>query len=110
MKSDIEKTINGRVADAFSDILPETANKGTILKGAQDLVHAVWIGKIYSKLPKAKTTIPEFFLDAEFEQFLNEAIEECYEKMRLMCRPSGSWADVEWLKQLHKSSYQFDNV
>ena len=38
----------------------------------------VWIGKIYNALPKDKTTIPEYFLDAELEQFLNEAIEECY--------------------------------
>jgi len=32
-------------------------------------------------LPKDKTTIPEYFLDAELEQFLNEAIEECYSVM-----------------------------
>ena len=81
MKSDIEKTINGRVSAAFSDILPETANKPTILKAAQDMVRAVWIGKIYAKLPKDKTTIPEYFLDAELEQFLNETIEECYSVM-----------------------------
>jgi len=84
MKSDIEKTINGRVSAAFSDVLPETANKPMSLKAAQDLVRAVWIGKIYSKLPKDKTTIPEYFLDAELEQFLNEAIEECYDKITLL--------------------------
>ena len=84
MKTDIEKTINDRVGAVFSDILPETANKDEILTGAQDLVHAVWIGKIYSSLPKDKTTIPEFFLDAELEQFLNEAIEECYEKIAIL--------------------------
>ena len=55
-----------------------------ILKGAQDLVRAVWTGKIYVELPKDKTTIPEYFLDAELEQFLNEAIEECYEKICLI--------------------------
>jgi hypothetical protein len=44
-------------------------------------VRTVWIGKIYNALPKDKTTIPEYFLDAELEQFLNEAIEECYSVM-----------------------------
>jgi hypothetical protein len=77
MKSDIEKTIDDRVAVAFADILPEIGAKQLILTSAQDLVRTVWIGKIYASLPKDKTTIPEYFLDAELEQFLNEAIEEC---------------------------------
>jgi hypothetical protein len=84
MKSDIEKNINDRVSSAFSDILPDSSNKHAILKAAQDMVHAVWIGKIYSKLPKDKTTIAEFFFDAELEQFLNEAIAECYEKFTVL--------------------------
>ena len=81
MKSDIDRTIDARVAAAFADI-PMPSRRGEILKGAQDLVRAVWIGKIYAALPKDKTTISEYFLDAELEQFLNEAIEECYEKIR----------------------------
>ena len=80
MKSDIDKTINRRVAAVFADI--PTGRRGTeILKGAQDLVRAVWTGKIYAALPKDKTTIPEYFLDAELEQFLSEAIEECHAKI-----------------------------
>ena len=77
MKSDIDKTINARVAAAFADI-PMPSRRVEILKGAEDLVRTVWIGKIYAALPNDKTTIPEYFLDAELEQFLNEAIEECY--------------------------------
>lgn len=78
MKSDIDKTINAKVAAAFADI--PMARKA-ILKRVENLVRAVWIGKIYAALPKDKTTIPEYFLDAELEQFLNEAIEECYAKI-----------------------------
>jgi hypothetical protein len=78
MKSDIDKTINAKVAAAFADI--PMASKA-ILKRAENLVRAVWIGKIYAALPKDKTTIPEYFLDAELEQFLNEAMEECYAKI-----------------------------
>jgi hypothetical protein len=78
LKSDIDKTINARVVAAFAD-MPMARTE--ILKGAQDLVRAVWIGKIYAALPKDKTTIPEYFLDAELEQFLNEAIEECHAKI-----------------------------
>jgi hypothetical protein len=81
MKSDVEKTIEDRVIAAFADILPETGRRYEILKGAQDLVRAVWIGKIYANLPKDKTTVPEYFLDAELEQFLNEAIEECHARV-----------------------------
>jgi len=83
MKSDVEKTIEPRVAAAFEDILAETRSdaRHKILQGAQDMVKAVWTGKIYAALPKDKTTIPEYFLDAELEQFLNEAIEECHARI-----------------------------
>ena len=83
MKSDVEKTIEPRVAAAFEDILAETRSNARhkILQGAQDMVKAVWTGKIYAALPKDKTTIPEYFLDAELEQFLNEAIEECHARI-----------------------------
>ena len=75
-----KKTIDGRVAAAFADILPATGREEEILKRS-DLVRTVWIGKIYAALPKDQTTIPEYFLDAELEQLLNEAIEECHAKM-----------------------------
>jgi hypothetical protein len=39
------------------------------------------MGKIYASLPKDKTTVAEYFLDAELEQFLNEAIEECHARI-----------------------------
>lgn len=82
MKSDIEQTIDARVAATFDDILPSGSHaRSEVLKGARDLVRTVWIGKIYNALPKDKTTIPEYFLDAELEQFLNETIEECYSVM-----------------------------
>ena len=83
MKSDIEQTIDARVAAAFDDILPSGGShaRSEVLKGSRDLVRTVWIGKIYNALPKDKTTIPEYFLDAELEQFLNETIEECYSVM-----------------------------
>jgi hypothetical protein len=57
-----------------------------ILKHAQELVRAVWVGKIYAALPKDKTTAREYFLDAELEQFLNEAVAECYEKVSLIAQ------------------------
>ena len=84
MKADVEKKIPGRVAAAFADILGEISNsaRSEILQSAQELVKAVWMGKIYAALPKDKTTIAEYFLDAELEQFLNEAIEECHAKIR----------------------------
>jgi hypothetical protein len=80
MKSDIEKTIDARVAAVFDDILPNPSSyaRSEVLQGACELVRTVWLGKIYCALPKDKTTIPEYFLDAELEQFLNEAVEECY--------------------------------
>ena len=82
MKSDVEKTIEARVAGAFADILPDTESRNEILKDAQLMVKAIWTGKIYAALPKDKTTIPEYFLDAELEEFLNEAIEECHARIR----------------------------
>jgi hypothetical protein len=84
MKSDVEKTIETRVVAAFNDILPDTGSSARqeILRGAQDMVKAVWMNKIYAALPKDKTTIPEYFLDPELEQFLNEAIEECHARIR----------------------------
>ena len=57
MKSDIDKTINAKVAAAFADI-PMAGRGVEILKVAQDVVRTVWIGKIYAALPKDKTTIP----------------------------------------------------
>jgi len=78
MKSDVEKTIDARVAAAFVDILPA---RHEMMNRAQELVRAVWIGKIYAALPKDKTTIPEYFLDAELERFLDEAIEECHARV-----------------------------
>lgn len=84
MKSDIETTIEARVIAAFDDILPDTGSRTghEVLRRAQDMVKAVWMNKIYAALPKDKTTIPEYFLDAELEQFLNEAIEECHARIR----------------------------
>lgn len=83
MKSDVDKVIGPRVAAAFEDILAETSPgaRKQILQNAEQMVRAVWTGKIYAALPKDKTTIPEYFLDAELEQFLNEAIEECHVKI-----------------------------
>ena len=79
MKSDIEKTIDARVATAFNDIRPDGSHaKSALLRGACDLVRTLWMGKIYNALPKDKTTVSEYFLDAELEQFLNEAIDESY--------------------------------
>jgi hypothetical protein len=86
MKADIEKKIESRVAAAFADIIPgpETKSGRDILRNAQELVRAVWIGKIYAALPKGKITASEYFLDAELEQFLNEAVEECHKKICLI--------------------------
>jgi hypothetical protein len=52
-----------------------------MMNRAQELVRAVWIGKIYAALPQDKTTIPEYFLDAELERFLDEAIEEYHARV-----------------------------
>lgn len=83
MKSDVEKLIEPRVAAAFEDILAETSSnaRDQISRNAQQMVKAVWTGKIYAALPKDKTTVPEYFLDAELEQFLNQAIEECHARI-----------------------------
>jgi len=86
MKSDIEKTIDARVAIAFDDILPNSGShaRSAVLGGACDLVRTVWMSKIYNSLPKDKTSVPEYFLEAELEQFLNEAIDESYSVVALI--------------------------
>ena len=86
MKSDIEEKIDARVTAAFADIIPAAETKAgqEILKHARQLVRAVWVGKIYAALPKDRTTIPEYFLDAELEQFLNEAVDECHKQIWLI--------------------------
>jgi hypothetical protein len=83
MKSDIEKKIDARVAAAFEDIVLGMSNKARseILRAAQELVKAIWFGKIYAAMPADKTTVGEYFLDQELEQFLNEAVEECHKKI-----------------------------
>jgi hypothetical protein len=83
MKADVEKTIPARVAAAFVDILADIrgARREQILGAAENMVQTLWMGKIYAALPKDKTTVPEYYLDAELEQFLNEAIEECHAKI-----------------------------
>ena len=83
VKSDVEKLIEPRVAAAFEDILAETSPNARklILQNAEQMVRAVWTGKIYAALPKDRTTVPEYFLDAELDQFLNEAIEACHAKI-----------------------------
>lgn len=68
-----------RLSPGVHSILPESSTKQLTLKGAQDLVRAV--GKIYASLPKDKTSIPEYFLDGELEEFLNEAIAECHARV-----------------------------
>jgi hypothetical protein len=88
MKSDIENKIDSRVAAAFADVIPEPESRGgrRILKTAQELVRAVWLEKIYANLPKDQITIREYFLDAELEQFLNEAVEECHQRICLIAQ------------------------
>ena len=83
MKADVQKKISGRVTVAFEDLLGDISRtaREQILLAAENMVQTVWIGKIYAALPKDKTTVPEYFLDAELEQFLNEAIEECHAKI-----------------------------
>ncbi|HWP60671.1 MAG TPA: hypothetical protein VNL14_22445 [Candidatus Acidoferrales bacterium] len=83
MKADIEKKIGTRVAAAFDDIVTQTTDRARseILRLAEELVKAVWHGKIYAALPPDKTKASEYFLDEELEQFLNEAIEESYRKV-----------------------------
>jgi hypothetical protein len=83
MKSDIEKKIDGRVAAAFEDIISglSTTSRNEVLRAAQELVKAVWFGKIYAATPADKTKASEYFLDAELELFLDEAVEECHKKI-----------------------------
>jgi hypothetical protein len=83
MKSDVEKTIDARVVAAFDDILPGSRSsvRQEILRIAQEMVRAVWMNKIYAALPKDKTTVPEYFLDAELERFLDESVEECHARI-----------------------------
>ena len=80
MKSDVEKKIRPRIAGVFEDIVTgmSTKARNDILSGAENIVREVWFGKIYAALPVDKTMVGEYFLDAELEQFLNEAVEECY--------------------------------
>jgi hypothetical protein len=96
MKSDIDQLIGPRVAAAFADILAETSPgaRTQILQNAEQMVRAVWTGKIYAALPKDKTTIPEYFLDAELEQLLNEAIEECHVKISAIAQRTKQLLDV----------------
>jgi len=51
----------------LDDILPDGGShaRGAVLRGACDLVRTVWMGKIYNVLPKDKTTVSEYFLDAD---------------------------------------------
>jgi hypothetical protein len=82
--ANVEETIDSRVAAAFADILPATSTAEQLLNVIQELVRAVWMHKVYAALPKDKTKVPDYFLDAELEQFLNDAIEECHAKVVLI--------------------------
>jgi hypothetical protein len=86
MKLDIEKKIDTRVAAAFEDLVPgpDTPSGQEILKSVPALVRAVWMNKIYAALPQDKTKIPEYFLEAELDQMLNEAVDECYKMVSLI--------------------------
>lgn len=86
MKSDVEKKIDARVVAAFEDIVPRPDAKARqeILNGIRALVKAVWAHKIYAALPKDKTKIPEYFLEAELDEMLNEAVDECYNMVTLI--------------------------
>jgi len=86
MKSDVEKKIEARVVAAFDDIVPgpDAKARHEILNGVRALVGAVWTGKIYAALPKNKTKIPEYFLEAELDQMLNDAVDECYKMVSLI--------------------------
>ena len=83
MKADIEKKISARVATVFEDVVSGMSIIATneILRAAEELVKTVWLGKIHAALPADKTKIDEYFLDQELDQFLNEAVEECYKKI-----------------------------
>ena len=83
---DIEKKLDARIAVAFEEVLPgpDIKSRQEVLRGVRALIRAVWMNKIYAALPKDKTTIPEYFLDAELEQFLNEAVDESYTMVSLI--------------------------
>ena len=83
---DVERKIDARVVAAFDDIVPgpDAKTRQEILDGVRALVGAVWAQKIYVGLPGNKTKIPEYFLDAELEQMLNDAVDECYDMVSLI--------------------------
>jgi hypothetical protein len=83
MKADVEKKIDARTAAAFEDMVRGMSSKARIgiLTAAARLVKTVWLGKIYAAMPADKTTVDEYFLDQELEQFLNEAVEESHERV-----------------------------
>ena len=65
------------------------------MQNAQEMVvRAVWTGKLYSALPKDKTTVSEYFLDAELEEFLNEAVEECHAKITAIAERAKGFFEV----------------
>lgn len=86
MKSDVEKTIDARVLAAFDGIVagPDAKARQEILNRVRALVGAVWSQKIYAALPKDKSKISDYFLDAELEQMLNDAVDECYKMVSLI--------------------------
>lgn len=83
MKADVEKKINARTAAAFEDMVSGMSSKAKngILTATAQLVKTVWLAKIYAAMPADKTTVDEYFLDQELEQFLNEAVEECHKRV-----------------------------
>ena len=95
MKLDVEKKIGARVVAAFEGIIPRPDAKARqeILNGVRALVGAVWSQKIYAALPKDKTKISDYFLDAELEQMLNDAVDECYKMVSLIAERA---EDVFW--------------
>jgi hypothetical protein len=82
LKSDIERKIDARVATAFEDMVlgMQQSQEGN-LKSRTRVSESVWFGKIYAAMPADQTTLAEYFLDQELEQFLNEAVEECHKKI-----------------------------
>jgi hypothetical protein len=71
---------------AFDGIVPgpDAKARQVILDTVRALVGAVWSQKIYAALPKDKTKITEYFLEAELDQMLNEAFDECYKMVSLI--------------------------
>ena len=86
MKLDVERKIDARVLAAFDGVVPgpDAKARQEILNTVRALVGAVWSQKIYAALPKDKTKIPDYFLDAELEQMLNDAVDECYTMVSLI--------------------------